>query len=125
MREYRFRGKIAPGIVSAGCWVYWGLNTTDMLDSIDHDTIGQFVGQRDSSGEKIYADDLFRCIYHSDGHTDHIYQVVYSEECAGFVLKRIGRPCPQSQVFQRVSDVARYERIGNVHDNPELLEATK
>lgn len=80
------------------------------------------TGPLDKNSVEIFEGDLFNCIYQSDGCTEHIFQVVYSKESTKFVLKRIGKPCQQTCVVQTVSDVSRYEIIGNIHENPELLQ---
>jgi len=97
----------------------WNLN---MRHEVDLETLGQFTGLLDKNGKEIYEGDLFNCIYHRDGHTDHIYEVVYHPDWTAFVLKRHGESCSQKQVRQKVSDVARYEVIGNIYSNPDLIK---
>jgi uncharacterized phage protein (TIGR01671 family) len=82
--------------------------------------IMQYTGLKDKNGKEIYEGDLFNCIYKSDG-CNHKWQVVYYEEYTSFRLKRIGKICQQLAVDQKVSDVARYEVIGNIYENSELL----
>ena len=83
----------------------------------------QFTGLLDKNDKEIYEGDLFNCLYFNDGHTDHFYEVVYSEENTGFILKRHGKKCGQTYVRQMVSDHSdwRGEIIGNIHENKELL----
>jgi uncharacterized phage protein (TIGR01671 family) len=83
-------------------------------------TLMQYTGLKDKNGKEIFEGDIFNCIYHQDGHTDK-YEVVYHPRWTGFFLRRIGE-CSQTGVHQTVSDVARYEVIGNIHENPELLK---
>lgn len=82
----------------------------------------QFTGLKDKNGKEIYEGDIFRCIYHSDGHKDHLYHVVYNENSTSFGLQRTGNVCTQYAVRQEISDVARYEVIGNIYENSELLK---
>ena len=88
---------------------------------IDIKTLGQYTGKKEKIGKKIYEGDLFHCIYYPEGHEDHIYQVCYSEAATKFYLKRIGNDCVQVAVIQTVGDVCRYDKIGNIYENPELL----
>lgn len=89
-----------------------------------HPVICVYTGLTDKNGVEIYEGDIFNCIYKRDGHNDHVYSVEYSEAYTRFGLVRHGERCPQDGVVQTILDVARYEVIGNIHENPELLEKT-
>jgi uncharacterized phage protein (TIGR01671 family) len=88
----------------------------------DRHILMQFTGLKDKNGKEIYEGDLVPCIYKRDGHTDHIYEVIWYEVNAAFRLRRHGNACPQLQVIQEMSDAARNEVIGNSYENPELLQ---
>ena len=80
----------------------------------------QFTGLTDKNGKKIYEGDLFDCIYNFDGCDEHILEVVWNNEYARFQLKSHGE-CHQSGVSKTMSDLKRLKIIGNVFENPELL----
>jgi len=86
-------------------------------------TFQQFTGLLDRNSKEIYEGDIFNCHYSEETKHHHKWKVVWSDEDAGFRLQRIGEPCNQSMVTQRVSDYSgwRGEVIGNIYENPELL----
>ena len=77
----------------------------------------QYTGRDDCNGTPIYEGDVFDCIYKRDGCKHR--SIVYFE-APGFRLKYVGR-CQQTGVYQSISDGARYGVVGNVCENPELL----
>jgi uncharacterized phage protein (TIGR01671 family) len=125
MRTIKFRAKLALG----GKWLYGSLlrlpdgrytiYTPDKEAStscpvIRPDTIGQFTGLRDADGKEIYEGDVIEsgqgirhCIKYDDTQAQFIACGKHSVECG-------------------VNDtwIARFHKrvIGNIHDNPELLE---
>ncbi len=80
----------------------------------------QFTGLKDKDDKEIFEGDIFNCIYKSDG-CKHKLIIVWDKENAGFKLKNIGE-CDQPTVRQTFFDMQRYEVIGNIYKNPELLE---
>jgi uncharacterized phage protein (TIGR01671 family) len=87
-------------------------------DEIEPETLGQFTGCYDKNAEKIFEGDIVRLslplakdlIYTTIG------KIVYHESCA-FICEvpSKGGEFPLSPNFE-------YEVIGNIYDNPELLE---
>ena len=132
MRTIKFRGKSA----ATSDWIYG--NLVSMPDGIsgyaivgDHfklpscdaigteeycevlnDTIGQFIGITDVADQPIYEGDIMQC---NDGWC---YEVRYRDDYAQFVAKRPG-------ITGIVFDFERSKVVGNVFDNPEILEAYK
>ena len=122
MREILFRGKFGNE------WKYGFLsiepqglvikeqykNNTSNVWHIDADTVGQYTNMLDKHGTKIFEGDIINFLYRSD---DDDYGIVqYDETEFGFVynsiFERLGR-------YYRPKDI---EVIGNIHDNPELME---
>ena len=122
MREIIFRGKRADN----GEWVYGSLITErNMFDGnlmtmhiqdieepyddnlIDDETVGQYTGLTDKNGVKVFEEDIVRIF---DG--EYFSGVVkYSNEQGSFTVD-------DTSLHYWVSDI---EVIGNIHDNPDLL----
>lgn len=96
--------------------IYWDVNM------VDPSTVSQYTGLRDKNGKRIFEGDILH------GHID----------CLSAEPDRVGRVewgnygwiiC-FNQPEWRIPRVgfgsfADYEVIGNIHDNPELLEESK
>lgn len=124
-REIKFRGKRADG----SSWVYgdlrqensgnkvlmtnlstWGDNVDPYGEDviINPDTIGQYTGLQDKNGKEIFEGDIIR-----------------NESCKGVVVYKngafcleLGKSCGYVWLFCLDSLLD----IGNIYDNPELLE---
>lgn len=120
MREILFRGKRRD----TGEWVYGSLQIFKGYSIFDRDyyknfftvignTVGQFTGLLDKSGMKVFEGDIVNA--RNSLHKDRIiYKVVYDEN--GFYYRDEDGVCwhPYNLDNARV--------IGNIYDNPELLE---
>jgi uncharacterized phage protein (TIGR01671 family) len=87
---------------------------------VDESTVGQFTGLLDNSGKKIFSGDILRNV--KTGKTGF---VVWHGTMAGFILIKLPRASHASfewgELFRAFDSSVV---IGNVHDNPELLEAS-
>ena len=72
-------------------------------------TVGQFTGLTDKDGKKIFEGDIVSL------GGDEIGVVEYDDDCAGYRLSGDGCSLCVSYGNDRLV-------IGNIHDNPELLE---
>lgn len=131
MRETLFRGKR----IDNGEWVdgdllrrrnSLGCNTAIVYydnahvlprhPSVDPETVGQYTGLKDSTGKRIYEGDIVK-----DG--TGIGFVSWMIEHCCFLVKAIENGCITGYHFLESDGTLKYaEIIGNLHDNPELLE---
>ncbi len=74
----------------------------------------QFTGLHDKNGKEIYEGDLIK--YGSDAPLE----VIYRESC--FCYNQKSRYISRLQIFDNINKI---EVIGNIHENPELLEVAK
>jgi uncharacterized phage protein (TIGR01671 family) len=76
---------------------------------VNPDSISMFTGCYDKNGKKIFEGDIVR------NHTGEIYEIAFMNQYSRFALRRPGT------VFGW-SNPKLCEVIGNIYDNPELLE---
>ena len=120
MREILFRGKR----IDSGEWAH-GLLTImrgqcHIIDSddentaypVDPSTVVQYTGLTDKNGVKIFEGDIAR-------YDDELVVVEWAEDAAMFMVRAFygGILTDFSQIWG-----ADIEVIGNIHENPELLE---
>lgn len=139
MREILFRGKRADngewvegylagnGLICCGepedtydaTGYYYGETPYAGFVDVDPATVGQFTGLHDKNGKKIFEGDIIKIPddYNEFGHNaGEIYDIYFA--CGGFRLK----PKYTKARGYWLEDDETVEIIGNIHDNPELLE---
>ena len=127
MREILFRGKGFNDEWEYGVPVFSGLNNElafmKQMHSYDHqvfpETIGQYTGLTDKNGKKIFEGDILseRPLMNQIAYVGY---VAYDEELAvwRFMIKNDERY--NGVLLGSYSN--SYTVMGNIHDNPELLE---
>ena len=121
MREIKFRGKHLDK------WLYGSLHMNESgqpaiatpssfhFRCVDPDTVGQYTGLKDADGREIYEGDVVR-------YENCICLVVYnSTRFASFALRKDGWAF--DHYFGEAFEASECQVIGNVHDNPSLLNS--
>ena len=140
MREILFRGKRLDN----GEWVYWngiGLVTThtgkyykavvrrrygetyfyhayQLMGLVDKNTIGQYTGLKDRNGKRIFEGDIVHCVARID---DANCVVIFEDGEFRFVPERNYKTYTTGMGYHALRCFDK-EIVGNIHDNPELLE---
>ncbi len=130
MREILFRGKARSAFGDR--WIYgdyvyyagghqiWAQEENDRGNYlVDPSTLGQFTGLIDKHGVKIFEGDILKGLrYHDFGQGGEYvpcqYVVTWDAKWVRF--------SPLHLFSGYVYDLKNFEVIGNIHDNPELLE---
>lgn len=119
-RTIKFRGKR----IDNGQWVYGFLADDDYINDInsvdlssievDPETVGQFTGLLDKNGREVYEGDIVK---HIPRNETYVCEWTAIHACFTFVENiEYG----ESYYFQKI-DEKKIEIIGNIYDNPELL----
>lgn len=140
MREIKFRGKAECGIEELekqgfkheNGWIYGtyldGYIVNGVVESTDEyialeewcpikiETVGQYTGLKDKNGKEIYEGDIIEKTYYSyhQPECSELFEIKY--EGLSFHFEHI-----KGNTFH-LPFTEDIEVIGNIHDNPELLE---
>lgn len=138
MRTIKFRGQKTTN----GIWVYGSLVYSNDLDAaiyyqvgngsvksmewvyVKPDTIGQFTGLYDKNGKGIYEGDIIS----SKENPQIKHLIFYNEKQGKFMAGFYGNTSIYAFGVCGVDNtawMAEKEVIGNIHDNPKLLENEK
>lgn len=131
MREIKFRAKPLNGPWAYGephiknCRHPHIHTAASATIYIDPKTVGQFIGIKDSKGREIYEGDILE-YYNKITKKSHLSgHVIYNEHAAAF---NVVNPENGHYLYIKPTDDGIDETltiIGNIHDNPELLEANQ
>lgn len=144
MREILFRGKrIDKGEWTEGylfkqwnrTFLLWGMtgDTPNMTEVIP-ETVGQFTGLTDKNGKKIFEGDICKVTYldrrcnsngkHYLAENEMIEKVVFKNGafCFKVIIEDIAMYRPIGFDIYEKQKIKYVEVIGNIYDNPELLE---
>ena len=96
----------------------WGLPNRHLQADVIPETVGQFTGLTDQNGKKIFEGDILRFSYTGRNHG------VEGTEAVVFKNGKFGVEWGWHRELVALDGFANttIEVIGNIHDNPELLE---
>lgn len=141
MRKILFRGQtrkngekveMATGEKLPGHWVYGGIfpgtgdysiiyggETEKDLERhiVYSETVGQYTGLKDKNGKRIFEGDICR-----NTRTGEIVSVKWHGTMAGYVWDKRRADCFLFDFGELFRACDKYEVIGNIHDNQELLK---
>lgn len=128
-REILFRGKRTDngewveGLVARYNPKFDCANIVDDFESlvpVKTETVGQYTGLTDKNGKKIFEGDIVKHYNHCDitEYSEDIGRVFYYTETCRFL--RTSKLFPDNCL--EIYSSCEYEVIGNIYDNPELME---
>ena len=135
MRDIKFRGftineeKYGNG---KDGWIYGNLllldnkkaqiqdiNDDNFFKFIDIKSLGQYTGLHDKNGNEIYEGDIVNIKYKFD-NTEYICEIIYID--GAFRTKKFIFGSYYDCLYYWYANDCEIEVIGNIYDNPELLE---
>lgn len=126
-REIKFRGKDFLGRWHYG-YLHLAAGSSSLMIQVDSfdsfgvlpETVGQFTGLLDKNGKEIYEGDVIRS-YDSENNPI-IHSISWDNKKACYVATMLQYPLIGGSIDKGWIDEFEKEVIGNVFDNPELLE---
>lgn len=124
MREIKFRGR---DDLTGNGWVYGDFSygyygNQCLVDEISvvEETVGQYTGLKDCKGQEIFEGDILRYLPPWRWVDTKRIGVVVFKDYSFYVKNEYTTDLLFNIAVN--SDGAPFEVIGNIHDNPELLE---
>lgn len=116
-------------------FILWGMTgDTPNMEEVIPESIGQFTGLIDKNGKKIFEEDICRVVYldrrcdsngkHYEVENSLIEEVVLEKGsyCFKTTIEDIPFYRPIGFDIYGKQKIKYFEVIGNIYDNPELLE---
>jgi hypothetical protein len=92
-----------------------GVIGSDM--NTNHFVVEQYTGLKDKNGKEIYEGDIMSAGFANDIDRKVLLQVEYNVPCYHLINLSCGNITQSLDIY----DLSELEVIGNIHENPELL----
>ncbi len=90
------------------------------MHEIDPSTICQRTGLKDKNGKLIWENDIIEC---KDGKHNFQTQIEWDAYCAGFIFQDTETSAVELDAITANGLYSESKVIGNIFDNPELIES--
>lgn len=85
---------------------------------VDKKTVGQYTGLTDKNGKRVFEGDILQ--FENDDGEFSLYSCEWGEEICGWIIRFLEYDAPCDAFDAQFCMDAQV--IGNIHDNPELVE---
>jgi hypothetical protein len=101
--------------------LYYDADGNQGCFAFNWENVEQFVGKNNKNDKEIYNGDIVVCTYgkydlEKEGLT-RIGKIIYDDRTASFKVN-----VKDSAVLVGFYDINKIEKIGNIHENPELMK---
>lgn len=100
--------------------IFYSNGETDGWNEIDPSTICQCTGSKDKNGNLIWENDIIEC---KDGKHNFQTQIEWDAYCAGFIFQDTEVSAVALDAITANGLYSESKVIGNIFDNPELIES--
>lgn len=101
-------------------YILWGMtNDIPNMVEVDPETVCQCTGLKDNNGKPIWENDIIEC---KDGKHNFQTQIEWDAYCAGFIFQDTETSAVGLDAITENGLYSESKVVGNIFDNPELLE---
>ena len=119
MREIKFRAWDGEELIYPNTKMFGGTSNGDLLRDWPS-TIMQFTGLSDKSGKEIYEGDIVETVY--TNHKKHKGAIYFQPTRLNWSVEH--SPFANQDLFVYSRPDCSIEIIGNIYENPELIEGS-